>query len=73
MTSPDWLSGSFLIAFGTTCILMAYVGVGYVDDLRRSDKPNKGKRYFLVGWLTGSLVMSGLSAVWRGGTLLGLN
>lgn len=59
ITSPDWFSGGTLVA--------------YAEDIRKSSVKNKPLKYAFVGWFTASLIMSGLSAVWRGGTLLGLN
>lgn len=73
ITSPDWFGGATLVAFGATSCFLAYAGIAYADELRRSSVKNKPLRYACIGWFTVSLVMSGLSAVWRGGTLLGLN
>lgn len=73
ITSPDWFSGGTLVAFGATSCFLAYAGIAYAEDIRKSSVKNKPLKYAFVGWFTASLLVSGLSAVWRGGTLLGLN
>lgn len=71
MSAPLWLNALILAASGVTSIVFAYVGVGYVVDLRASNKPNKVRKYLMVGWFTSSFVLSGLAAIKEDTFLMG--
>lgn len=69
--TPPFLQAMFLIASGLTTIAFAYMGVGYVVELRQRQDPGRFRRYFMVGWFTTSFVMSGFAAIKKALPMIG--